>query len=73
MPTAPEALALLLRERAEALVVLANRMERYQATDILPSHRVLALSGPLLALLADVEREAHRFAHYLPAPGQGVP
>jgi hypothetical protein len=66
MQTAPEALSALLEERAASLSRLAARLQTYQTTDALPPHRVLALSGTLLALLADVEREAHQLARYLP-------
>ena len=66
MLTVAEALAFLLEERAAALNGLAVGLRQYRATEVLPAHRVLAMAGHLLAMLADVERTAHELARFLP-------
>ncbi len=72
MQTAAEVLAGLLEERAAGLSALATRLRRYEANDVFPLRRLMALAGPLLVLLADIEHAAHTLARFLPsevAPG----
>lgn len=71
--TVAEVLAVLLRERAAALVVLADRLQGYQATAALTPSRMLMLSGPLVVALEDGEDKAHRLARFLPSEAVGGP
>lgn len=54
-----DALARALEESAEQLHDTATRLRAGLAPTV-DHARLLRLAGPLLALLADVEREAHR-------------
>ena len=71
-PSVAAVLADVLTERGNQLHQLAARLRAYTPSDRLPPHRVLVLSGELLAQLADVERAAHDLARWFPTEWRAV-
>jgi hypothetical protein len=66
-PFVAAVLADVLTERGDQLHQLAALLRAYTPSDQLPPHRVLVLSGQLLAQLGDVERAAHELARWFPS------